>query len=1016
MKPISLEIEAFGAFAKKQSVDFKRFEQNRLFLIHGPTGAGKTTLFDAICYALYGETTGNRKGENMRSDHVEGDTPSMVSFIFQLGLHYYKVERKLSVTKSGNLTDHQVFGEVTWDEEKKEFIDSSNPITKKREIVDKVVSLLGFNADQFKQIVILPQGKFQELLLSDTNKKEEILTQLFNARIYEHITQKLLEAAKNQKKSIKEKQDKIHARLDSVGKESIENLELQISEYENNLVQLREQLPLMEAAYKKSHDDFQELIQLHKEYQEYEEAKSALQTHLAKSETILNKEENKVKAERAEYLRPVIRAEIEAGKEVEEKIGQIRTQKSIWITVENKLKSAQKTWDESQKFKTKIEENKAKINHLKELQPKFIELDKLKESFNLHKTGFEELKKQLSQKEGEIETNNKAISGFEAELDKLNTILMQQSGLEQKVKELDEKIKLRKELKQARTEYSAENQKRNKVLDELNVIGEERAKKSTHYDTLEKQWRLSQSALLAEKLVLDQPCPVCGSLEHPNPAQKTSEFVSNEELEIAKKSRDESEKLYDGKQVIFNELDKKVVLLKENGIHLANRLGDWANLDDTEFKNQTEKIKKDFEEGQKAEKRNLELKAQIQNLKKQILETESSLKQLREKRDDSQKNYLQAEERIKNTESSLPKDLHSEQELEDVLENLTEENEDLAEKIEDADKKKEEAKEALTKIETAIKSDEKLLKKLESDWEDKQKELQRRLKDRGFKTAEEVKEALLPEDEKTSLDKEIADWKTEKTRIETRLKKAEDKINDREKPELLRREEEVKQKDQELIAHRERITEENSRKESLKNQLDEIQKLHKELEKLEKEAQHAIELADLANGGNELNQRFQTYVLSVFLDEVVDYANKRLRILSQDRYQLNRTEEILHGNRKAGLDLKVFDSYSGKERLVHNLSGGETFFTSLALALGLADVATANAGGIRLDAMFIDEGFGTLDSETLDLAIKTLMNLDGEYRLVGIISHVAELKERIPSNRLEVVKGRNGSTLKVHAN
>ena len=181
----------------------------------------------------------------------------------------------------------------------------------------------------------------------------------------------------------------------------------------------------------------------------------------------------------------------------------------------------------------------------------------------------------------------------------------------------------------------------------------------------------------------------------------------------------------------------------------------------------------------------------------------------------------------------------------------------------------------------------------------------------------------------------------------------------------------------------------------------------------EEENKPLSEIAQLAKGENALKQDFQTHVLSAFLDEVMGYANARLRLLSDERYELRRTDDAKSGHvKRAGLDLVVFDNHTGNQRSVSNLSGGETFFTSLALALGLADVATSKAGGIQLGAMFIDEGFGTLDSHTLDRALTTLSNLDGQYRMVGIISHVAELKERI-KNRVEVTKEQHGSKITI---
>jgi len=210
-----------------------------------------------------------------------------------------------------------------------------------------------------------------------------------------------------------------------------------------------------------------------------------------------------------------------------------------------------------------------------------------------------------------------------------------------------------------------------------------------------------------------------------------------------------------------------------------------------------------------------------------------------------------------------------------------------------------------------------------------------------------------------------------------------------------------------------RLTSQNDLIKNLNKVQQKIIELKENYTSLQEQENHISILSDVANGKNPSKQKFETYVLSVFLDEVLLYANKRLDLLSQGRYHM-LIKSKAGSRRDATLDLEVLDYYNNKRRDVQSLSGGETFFTSLSLALGLADVATAKAGGIKLDAIFIDEGFGTLDAETLDLAIKTLTTLEGEHRMVGIISHVAELKERIPG-RLEVVKAKNGSVLKISA-
>ncbi|MEO1655274.1 MAG: SbcC/MukB-like Walker B domain-containing protein, partial [Bacteroidota bacterium] len=388
---------------------------------------------------------------------------------------------------------------------------------------------------------------------------------------------------------------------------------------------------------------------------------------------------------------------------------------------------------------------------------------------------------------------------------------------------------------------------------------------------------------------------------------------------------------------------------------------------DQEFENQLASFQKQLQQAQQAEVQSQKIKEENQRLRQEILSLKETLKTNQERLMSIKEQYSHQEAAKKSIEQHLPEELHSESELDQKIFQLQDEILQFQEKLKAAQESQKELEQNISNQRTKAAKDEREIKTLESELDDRERKLNRELKNKGFQSVDEIRQALLSEEDKLRWVKEIEEWKHRHTELNSYIQQNQEKIGDKPRPDILPLQIALEEKEKHLEAHKDSITRLGSQGQSLEKQASALDKLKKELIQQEQASDAVVQLANLANGNNELNQKFQTYVLSVFLDDVVDYANKRLRILSQDRYQLQRTEEVQHGNRKAGLDLKVFDSYSGKERLVHNLSGGETFFTSLALALGLADVATANAGGIRLDAMFIDEGFGTLDSETLDL-------------------------------------------------
>ncbi len=1017
MKPVSLEIEAFGAFLKKQVISFDIFEASRLFLIHGPTGSGKTTLFDAMCYALYGETTGNRKGPSMRSDHASDEVVTSVSFIFQIGLHHYRAQREIKITRGGNLSENQTLCEVIWDDQQNAFVETSAPLTKKREIEDKVIELLGFSAEQFKQIVILPQGKFQELLLSSTDKKEEILTQLFNARMFERITQSLLENAKSYKRQKKELEDRIRHRLESVGEESQEDLQEKIQENQHQIQQAQTELPQQEKDFKAFQDYYQACKHLHDLYQEFEEVQKKLTLHQQRTEEINRKEQQKLQAERAEVLRGSVEEMDRLQGVINKKNKNIQTTNSIIISRQRKLNELTEQIKKLESQNPEIEKKKALKNQLIELQPQFAELDQLLQLIQETEKAYQTSKKLVENQQAQIQKNEHKIEKEnQVRLEQNETLLLQKASLEQQIQQYQTWQDLRKKREETVQIYRKQQQKVNKQEQALLAEGQKREEKSQAYDQLDRQWRQSQAASLAQTLVAGRPCPVCGSTTHPQPAAKSETYVSDQQLAQAKQARDQVEQSYEKLRSDFQTQKIELSQVEERGKNLADQLGEIRDLSEEAFQTKFQEIQEQFQKAQSAEKLVAKIKTENQKLKSEIQTSREKISQEQEKQNKLWETIVQSKASRQNIEKRLPENIASESELKAQIEELQEAIEEHQEQLVKGRQEQQNLLMDISNRETEIKQEQREIKTLESDLDDRERKLARDLKQKEFESAQQVRQALLPEEERTALQKTIDDWKTQGTELKTRHQSAEQKINGRAKPQIEELAQTLQAKEKALNDDKNRLTTLKANLESLRKQAQEIQKLDQKWQKLDQEAEGVIQLAELANGQNELNQKFQTYVLSVFLDDVIDYANQRLRILSQDRYQLHRTDEVQHGLRKSGLDLKVFDSYSGKERLVHNLSGGETFFTSLALALGLADVATANAGGIHLDAMFIDEGFGTLDSETLDLAIRTLMNLDGEYRLVGIISHVAELKERIPSGRLEVVKGRNGSTLKIHAN
>lgn len=551
-------------------------------------------------------------------------------------------------------------------------------------------------------------------------------------------------------------------------------------------------------------------------------------------------------------------------------------------------------------------------------------------------------------------------------------------------------------------------------------LGNESQQKREAYNLLDAQWRNSQAYALAQTLEAGKPCVVCGSTNHPQKATQTTQIVTEEQLKKARTDYDNIEKKYRQATEARQEKEREQAEILAEGKSLREQLGDLASLTAEEMQARVKSAETDFAKAQKAEQEFAKIQQTLTTTGQELTTLEAQIKNNEGKENELKTAKAVQENLIQALIKDIPQDINNEAQLKERMGKLADEKETAQDLLH---KHQQELQAEIAKMEKSkhtIEEDEKHLngnrlekrKGILDTIKDLEKSIEKNLAKYGFVETKDVLEAILKEEEKQNHKKETDKYEAKKTELKALFEEKKKKVGSRLKPELASLQAEVGKLEGDYMEMNRQLTQTKTEKEKIILQRNEITKQQTELDELNEMYAGLPELVNVANGKNDLRQKFEIFVLSVFLDEVLHYANQRLDLLSNGRYQLERSEGIVDGRKGAGMDLIVFDQYTGTTRPVENLSGGETFFTSLALALGLADTAVAQAGGRALDAMFIDEGFGTLDAETLDLAIKTLHNLSDEQRLVGIISHVAELKERIPA-KLEVRKMKNGSVVRV---
>lgn len=754
MRPLALTMTAFGPYAGQEQIDFTKLGDKRFFLITGPTGSGKTTILDAITFALYGTASGDlRDNRSLRSDYATPETKTEVRFMFtNLGKTYEITRTPEQVLKKqrGEGTRTVPVGaslvEITDSGERNVLATSNSTATR------AIEGLLGFQARQFRQLMVLPQGEFRRFLVADSKERKQILETLFKTEQYSYIEEALDARAKALRKQYDETKSRYQLQRESVVAENAGDLKEQLEEQKKILKEREGQEKQARQQAQKAVAEYEAARQIALNLDKWEACMVRQQKLQAEGPEIQQLEEKLKVLEEAQKLHPVYKNTLDAKKRND--------------NAQMQLEAAQAAYGKAQK------------NYETQLQ-----------------------------------------SAADA-----NTDALQQQA-----------DKLREDMVRMAT-ASAE------------------------------------TVRLARELEAGQPCPVCGSLDHPHPATQTKEQQDKLEQE-------------------------------------------------------TKKVEK-----------------QLDAIKKQQKQLEKARGAL-----DRAKGSLEA---AKTNRTGTQKEFEDEK----------------------------------TVYAQALEA---------SPFPDQQAFL-------GAHKALSLK---------TGWQNQVRQYNDQVSRLEGEMKVLAEQIQGKERPDLepLAQAQKQAQDTARVLA-----SETGALKESLergKRVLASLEKLEKELDQLNQAYGPIGLLADTAKGNNDRKLTFSSFVLQAVLDDVLQTANLRLNKISQGRYSLYRSEDIVDARKEQGLGLEIMDAFTGQMRAVTTLSGGEIFFTSLSLALGLSDVLESYAGGLHLDTILVDEGFGSLDPETLDAAISSLLELQQGGRLVGIISHVAELKERI-SAQLEIIPTQQGSTTK----
>ncbi|SFN33624.1 AAA family ATPase [Proteiniclasticum ruminis] len=1006
MKPLELKMKNFLGFKEETTVNFKLLYEDKIFLITGPTGAGKTSIFDAVCYALYGEGSGEvrTKAKCFRSQLADEKDEMEVSLLFEVRGRQYFVKR----IENARGLNKAYFTKMD---------DDAEALVKIKEVNQEIESIIGLNLDQFKKIVMIPQGEFREFLTAGTKDKSEILKKLFATEQYEKI-QLLIKERFDEKKGVEK--DLVTRFSEILREAQVENRDIELGKDVLNEALEKEQKELNALKTEKASKDQevklieQELLLGQKENEELENYLVAKKRHeeLRSQKRVYDKKEQELKLLRKISGITHIETQMESLiKEIQGKEGEnqrllleLRKISEQLVRQERSLQDANRNAEEVDNLKetrTRILDLVDKSRRLKEVSQKIsvfdAELNKLKEQMNHYSKKEQQLKQMLE----EEEQVRKGLAESNLEAEKLKSSQKEQQNYLKELGNLFKKMEKMELLQSNLIQVDRELHLTEKELEQKESnLAEESRKKSGHF-----------ALILRQNLQDDVPCPVCGSLDHPLGFKEIQGFDEERFLKAEEEKKRVERRL--------SELHASIKNLKANIHDLHEEVEELRQELKIETVNAAMTFKIGQEEKQKfmlGEKRLAECLNKVNGLSTKDLALKDLIKSLQQEL----QNKDNVAEQYEKSRSALL-DLSGEQR--GLLESgVPKEPLGLISKAEEIEKRVQslynsalEAKNAYDKsrqYEENLKGKESTLRETLEQSRAKYAELKQHLLERLQQEALSVEVYNAYRDQVSqmdTMDQEIQEF----YQAYNKSKGVFDVLKDRGETLQFKSLEPIQKILQNLLQEQKVLQDQVEAKSIL---LHGLTRAHERLgrlydEYLENKKVLALyqDLYDTAY----LGMNFETFVQSYYFEGILLRANARLRKMSEGRYQLKRRNETESRREKIGLGLNVFDEYSGRERDVQSLSGGESFKASLSLALGLSDFIESHKGSVNLETIFIDEGFGSLDQDSLENALSCLMELNVSGRIVGIISHVTELKDRIPG-KIEVrTTPGNGSAIKI---
>lgn len=1056
MKPIKLIISAFGPYAGTMpEIEFEQFEEKGLFLISGDTGAGKTTIFDAICFALYGTTSGSyRNTKYLRSEYAPDGVDSYVDFYFSHQGKKYHVYRQPQFEREKKRGS----GTIVNQEKAVFYCGTGAPIEGKEKVNNAVKELLHIDDKQFKQIAMIAQGEFWELLNAETKERTEILRTIFTTGGYKNIEYRLKDRMDKSFQIWKKAENSVIQYFRDVvaGEES---------KFTDELAQMKENAEKSDSAW-----NIEEILDcISKLIDEDEEAYKFLRENLTEEEKILE-EKNKVFhtaetdngfVKRLEELKEEEKNLTAKKEEMAKRFASLQRKKEATFSVKSHYDGWVRKKGETEKGKEEIQKKRAELERAEKEEATAKEA--LATALKRESEG-EEKKKLILQIDREKEKYGKrdklqeetaelkeAASRFSLQEEEL---VQAETELKNKIDLLDKKVNTLQdspaELEKAK---AAEGQLKKLKADMDKIIGidipafdekkEDLEGKQKVFQVAREQYEIARNkreqaetilencraGILAEKLKEGKACPVCGSESHPKPAILPEEFISEDgykkiarQEEAARKKKEDTLKKAESVKSAMEVLEKQ---LKEN---ISRCFADASNEALSEEKTLDELRERIVQEQAEIGQRITGVASRVTELDKRCQELENAkeahkkaigeeMERLHNRQKKFEEEKYENGRRLAEKEAALSqlKDLaYGSLEQAQMARNIAAESlQAIRDAIETARLRREKAGQALAELQSAIKTRQEALCEDKEEEGKLYREFRAILADKKFENEEEFLDCIVGEEEISAEEKEIAEYNHTVKNNKEQLGEAEEKAAGKTTVDIAAVQKERDMQKEKVHTLQGRVHAVSARIVENKKKQANIIALREELERHRKENAIAARLYNLVKGTTGKGKiTLEQYVQAAGFDGIIRAANRRLLPMSDGQYELYRQENSLGIRSNTFLDLEVLDNFTGHRRPVGNLSGGESFKASLSLALGLSDTVSSQLGGIQMEALFVDEGFGTLDRKSMENAMDILLNLSETGKLIGIISHREELKENIPQ-QIRVDKTKKGSRISI---